>query len=365
METLDHKTDPSKLWRTIKAIDVKSLTKAENEDITFDDTQVSSPKQIANYFNRQFIRSKLGRHTSSCETRLGSREIKRKSLMSAVTFTMDQDTKGISNCSNTKTFGPDKLSIFHLKNLGPKAIEYLTALFNDSVTSCQIPAIWKSSIVIPIPKPGKDSSLMLTTVNTHLLPAFEQHGFRPGHSTTSALLQLTSDVTTRKLPHRTICVTVDLTKAFDTVNHNVLLSKIARSTLPEATCRWLSNYIRGRQSVTSCRGIRSNARIIHTGVPKGSKLSPTLFSFYIADMQRPTEPVRRICYADDITVWASGVNILELEKTVNRCPGSYGKTDVYDISTQISNLVYARPGAGQYPPEDQDRRLRTSPGPQP
>ena len=53
---------------------------------------------------------------------LVSREIKRKSLMSAVTFTTDQVIRGISNCSNTKAFGPDKLSIFHLKNLGPKAI---------------------------------------------------------------------------------------------------------------------------------------------------------------------------------------------------------------------------------------------------
>ena len=164
-------------------------------------------------------------------------------------------------------------------------------------------------------------ALILTTVNTHLLPASDQHGFRTGHSTTSALLQLTSDVATgfnqRKPPHRTVCVAVDLTAAFDTVNHNALLSKIARSTLPEATCRWLSNYIRGRQSVTSSRGVKSKARIIHTGVPQGSKLSPTLFSFYIADMPRPTEPVKRICYADDITVWASGVEISELEHKVN------------------------------------------------
>ena len=261
--------------------------------------------------------------------------------MSTVTFTTDQVIKGISNCSNTKAFGPDKLSIFHLKNPRPRAIEYLTALFNDSVTSCRIPAIWKSSIVIPIPKPDKDSSLgtsyrpisllcpaakvmevlILTTVNTHLLPASDQHGFRPGHSTTSALIQLPSDVATgfnkRKPPHRTVCVAVDLTAAFDTVNHNALLSKIARSTLPEATCRWLLNYIRGRQSVTSSRGVKSKARIIHTGVPQGSKLSPTLFSFYIADMPRPTEPVKRICYADDITVWASGVEISEPEHKVN------------------------------------------------
>ena len=158
VETLNYRIDPSKLWRTITAIDGKSPPKAENETTTFGDTHVSSQKQIANYFNRQFTTSKLGRHTSSRETRIVSREMKRKSLMSAVTFTTDQVIKGISNCSNTKAFGPDKLSIFHLKNLGPRAIEYVTALFNDSIT-CRIPAIWKSSIVIPIPKRGKDSSL--------------------------------------------------------------------------------------------------------------------------------------------------------------------------------------------------------------
>ena len=290
--------------------------------------------------SRQFTTSKLGRHTFP-ETWLVSREIKRKSLMSAVTFTTDQVIKGISNCSNTKAFGPDKLSIFHRKNLGPKAIEYLTTLFNDSVTSCRIPAIWKSSIVIPILEPGKDSylgtsylpislfcpaekvmeALMLTTVNTHLFPAIDQHGFLPVHSTTSALVHLRSDVATcfnqGNPPHQTICVAVNLTAEFDTVNHNVLLLKIARSTLPEVTCRWLSNYIRGRQSVTSCRDVKSKARIIHNGVPQGSKLSPKLFSFYIADMPLSTEPVRRICYADDITVWASGVKISVLEQKVN------------------------------------------------
>ena len=130
-----------------------------------------------------------------------------------------------------------------------------------------------------------------------------------------------SDIATgfnqRKPPHRTVWVAVDLTAAFDIVNHNILLSKIVRSTLPEATCRWLSNYLRGRQSVTSCRGVKSTPRIVHTGVPQDSKMSPTLFSFYLADMPQPTEPVKQISYAHDITVWASGVKIPELEHKIN------------------------------------------------
>ena len=166
--------------------------------------------------------------------------------------------KAIKSCRNSKAFGPDKLSIFHLKHLGPRAIEYITALFNLSATTCRIPAIWKSSLIIPIPKPGKDTSqgtsyrpislicpaakvlesLFLPSINKYLIPAQDQHGFRREHSTTSVLLQLTTDVAVgfnqRKPPDRTVCVAVDLSAAFDTVCHNNLLSKINRSQLPPA-----------------------------------------------------------------------------------------------------------------------------------
>ena len=179
----------------------------------------------------------------------------------AETFTADIVARAIKSCRNSKAFGPDQFSIFHLKNLGPKAIEYITALFNLSVTNCQIPSIWKSSLIIPIPKPGKDTSqgsscrpisllcpaakvletLILHTINKYLLPAPDQHGFRREHSTTSALLQLKTDIAMRlnqrKPPGRTVCVAVYLSAAFDTVCHNKLLSKINRSHLPPVTSR--------------------------------------------------------------------------------------------------------------------------------
>ena len=117
-----------------------------------------------------------------------------------------------------------------------------------------------------------------------------QHGFRHEHSTTSALLQLTTDVA------------VDLSAAFDTICHDNLLSKINRSQLPPATVRWLSCYLRGSQAKTCFRGVKSTSRKVNTGVPQGSKLSPSLFSFYMADMPVPTDPVKRVCYADDLTV---------------------------------------------------------------
>ena len=239
--TLNQKIDVTKLWRTIKGIDNRAKHETENEAITFNGSSFPSSKQLAARFNQQFNTSKLGRHTSSSETRLVTRETKRKSLKMAHTFTTDLVRREIKGYRNSKAFGPDKLSIFHLKHLGPRAIEYITALFNLSVTACQIPAIWKSSFIIPIPKPGKDTSVVTSyrpisllcpsakvleslippIINKYLQPAPDQHGFRPYHAITSALLRMRIDITMginqRKHPDRTICVALDLSAAFDSL----------------------------------------------------------------------------------------------------------------------------------------------------
>ena len=116
----------------------------------------TSLKMIANSFNRQFTTSKLGKHSSSRRTRQGSNDVKLMSLEES--FTSDQVTSANKSCRSSRSYGPDSLSIFHLKNLGPLATEHLTALYNDSLKSCRLASIWKTSLVIPIPKPGKDSS---------------------------------------------------------------------------------------------------------------------------------------------------------------------------------------------------------------
>ena len=249
--------------------------------------------------------------------------------------------KTINSWRNSKAFGPDKLSIFHLKHLGPRAIEYITTLFKPLGHNLSDSGYMEVFINHPIPKPGKDTSqgtsyrpisllcpaakvlesMLLPTINTYLLPAQDEHGFRREHLTTYALLQLTTKIAVgfnpRKSPDRTVWVAVDLSTAFDTVCHNNVLSKINISQLPPATARWLSCYLRGRQANTCFRGVKSTSRKINIGVPQGSKLSPSLYSICIADMPRSTDPVKRICFAGDLIVWASWVNIPDLEVSLN------------------------------------------------
>ena len=137
VESIDHRTDSTKLWRTIKGIDGKSKQTAEKEGIIFTGRSHTSPKLIANSSNRQFTTSKLGKHSSSRRTRHVSKDIKRMSLEQAASFTSEQVTSAIKNCRSSRAYGPATLSIFHLKNLGPLATEHLTSLYNDSLRSCR------------------------------------------------------------------------------------------------------------------------------------------------------------------------------------------------------------------------------------
>ena len=113
VENMDHKTALTKLWRTIKGIDGRTKCTVENKAITFNGISFSSSKQLAAKFSKQFNTSKLGRHSSSRETRLVTRETKKKPMEMAETFTADIVTRAIKSCRNSKEFVPDKLSIFH------------------------------------------------------------------------------------------------------------------------------------------------------------------------------------------------------------------------------------------------------------
>ena len=210
----------------------------------------------------------------------------------------------IKKASNSKVCGPDKMSPIHLKHLETNALTFLRKIYSASLKSCHIPALWKTSIVISLGKPGKNpklpgsyrpvsllcpavkilESLLLPSITEHLPPATHQHGFRPGHSTVSALLHLSSSIEdgfNQKPPaNRTVAVALDLTKAFDTVDYTILIERIRSSNMPGYLILWLSSYLRGRQARTIFRGHTSTTRMIHTGVPQGSVISPALQRIY-------------------------------------------------------------------------------------
>ena len=183
--------------------------------------------------------------------------------------------------------------------MGPLALDYFTSLFNISVSSADIPSIWKSALVLPVLKPGKDpiegpsyrpisllcpASKVLERLILPYLSVLElsesQHGFRPQRSPTSALLPLATSVirgfNQRKPPMRTVAAAIDLSRAFDMVNHDILLEKLSDSPLHSNIVQWLSAFLRHLQwgQVTiqaksprrpsGCRSVPDALQLLHS-----------------------------------------------------------------------------------------------------
>ena len=117
---------------------------------------------------------------------------------------------------------------------------------------------------------------------------------------------------------RTVIVALDLKRAFDTVNHEILHKKILQSSLPGFLKIWLYGYLTGREQRTKFEEVLSNNIRLLSGVPQGGVLSPLLFCWYMSDMPQPTdERVKVVCYADDITVFSTDKRPEEAVKRIN------------------------------------------------
>ena len=142
-----------------------------------------------------------------------------------------------------------------------------------------------------------------------------QHGFRKHHSTVSALAELSDYVTTglnkKKPVERTVMVCLDLSKAFDTVNHEQLLQDIFNLDVNDRIKKFLKAYLSGRQSYTVFQDIKSKSRTIRQGVPQGGVLSPLLFNIYLSSLPLPPESsnIEIFSYADDCSIVNRGTDI--------------------------------------------------------
>ena len=112
-------------------------------------------------------------------------------------------------------------------------------------------------------------------------------------------------------------VALDLSRAFDCVNHDLLLADILESALPSAAKKWVAAYLRDRQTYVEFRNHKSTHRKVHQGVPQGGVLSPLLFNFYLATLPDPPNGVKTVSYADDCSVMTSGTDVNEMCNRMN------------------------------------------------
>ena len=132
-----------------------------------------------------------------------------------------------------------------------------------------------------------------------------------------ALMQLVEDIT-QSIDNRqhTIGIFIDLKKAFDTIDHNILLDKLYHYGLRGNAHFWIKSYLENRKQYVQLENLASDYMNVVCGVPQGSILGPKLFILYINDMCRVSECLKFILFADDTNLFCSGNDLLKLSETV-------------------------------------------------
>ena len=143
-------------------------------------------------------------------------------------------------------------------------------------------------------------------MNDNKLFSIQQYGFRTGHSTELAALHLVNDLTkqmdTGKVPTN---IYIDLSKAFDTLDHSILLDKLNYYGIRGVANNLLHSYISNRYQYVDFNGSISSTKVVDTGVPHGSILGPLLFLIYINDLPRVSPLFNMVMYADDTTLYCN------------------------------------------------------------
>ena len=146
-------------------------------------------------------------------------------------------------------------------------------------------------------------SRLIKFINKHKLLIEYQFGFRKDHSTYMALIVLLDKITSAlDNGDFTIAVLIDFRKAFDTVDHQILLEKLYHYGIRGIAFDWIKSYLTNRQQQVSYNGVSSAYKSVNCGVPQGSILGPLLFLLYINDLSTVSKILTSILFADDTTL---------------------------------------------------------------
>lgn len=248
---------------------------------------------------------------------------------------------GVENLRIGKAAGLDTIPIKLLKDNIDILCIHLLHLFNHTLESGIYPNELKIAKVVPIFKDGDSSApssyrpiSVLSVINTvfekilckrikdfitkYSIFCHNQHGFRPNRSTSSAVLVLTQHLY-RALHESKIAVVVylDIKKAFDTVNHSILLYKLHQYGFRGKMSELFNSYLSNRKQCVVINDFVSTPRTVLTGVPQGSVLGPILFSLYVNDFPSILKYSEALMYADDTALIFVGDTIGELQDKIN------------------------------------------------
>ena len=339
-----YKNDIRNTWKTIKNAMNVSSNASNISEIRWNNASSNTSAGVAGIFNNFF--SSIGKNLSQNIPPSSKRFSDFLDTPNSKTIFFEpaykeEITKIVANLKEGKSPGHDGINNLLLKNILPQIVDPLVHIINISLTTGLVPNYMKIAKVIPIYKKGQKDDvsnyrpislltliskiferiIYIRTVNffkkSDIFSNF-QFGFRENHSTTHALLSFVEKVThALDTFSHTIGIFLDFSKAFDTINHKILLAKLSHYGIRGKALEWFTSYLSNRSQYVHVNGVDSQIKSIDCGVPQGSLLGPLLFIIYINDFHRSSDNLSFILFADDSNLFYSHPDPNVLLRTVN------------------------------------------------
>ena len=312
--------------------------------INSNNNTLTDPKSISNAFNNYFC--------SIAQNIQSSIKFSHKSFQHYLTDPFEKSffisptdylevTDIIMNLNSNKSHGPNGIPTKILQLMVHELSPVIANLFNLSFLQGKFPSLLKVAKVIPLHK--KSSKLLCSNyrpisilsnldkilekiIHKRLYKFLEtnniiyslQFGFRKNYSTTLALLNLTENIKQELDRGKFGCgIFIDFQKAFDTVDHNILLQKLSYYGVRGKSNEWFKSYLCDRKQFVSINGFQSDLSEIKCGVPQGSVLGPLLFLIYINDLHLAIKSCKIHHFADDTNLLHFNDSIKKLNKDIN------------------------------------------------
>ena len=344
----ENKNNPTKLWQTLKSLGTSSRSKCNSKNIglKIDNEMCFDKVKVAEQFNNFFttVASSLVNKLPQGTGTFGDAHVSSFYQGKGVTanafclkeVNVDNINIILNSMSANKATGLDDLSPRFVKDGARVIAPMITHIVNMSIRQGIIPDDLKRARVIPIHKKGRrtDPSMyrpisilstiskvmekvihdqVFTYLKTNGLLYEFQSGFRQSYSTNTCLIHLTDYIKLQSdKGNLTGMVLLDLQKAFDTVDHCILINKLQALGFDTCSREWFRSYLTNRKQLVDIAGTLSPFQNVTCGVPQGSILGPLLFLVYVNDMCSAVN-CKLLLYADDSALIVPGKDVKEIE----------------------------------------------------
>ena len=290
-------------------------------------------------------------------------------ILNDIDFTKSDFVEAIKTISNNAAPGPDGFSAVFLKNCSEELATPFYAIWRECFDKGTTPEIFKESYIIPIYKggdQGEAQNYRPVSLTSHIMKTFEkivrknivdfleenhlfndsQHGFRQGRSCLSQLLEHFDTILTFVEQGKNVdTIYLDFSKAFDKVDHTLLLNKLKHFGIRGKVLKWIESFLRDRKQSVIIDGSKSESAPVVSGVPQGSVLGPILFLLMISDIDENVKYSILASFADDTRVLKEIEGIIDtfkLQHDLNEVYDWTGKNNMNLNSCKFEHMKYGK-----------------------